>query len=233
MILVTKRFRWLGLLMILLSGDAQALAEDQLEPGDPIAAIDGEPVYLGELNLILTERFRLQDLEAIPIEVQRATALLLVRRHLALKTLEAQGGDALRSLIGKRIEAFAAEAKRRGSSVEQQAKARASDEKSLNADLAWRVVWGEYLKSKMTEQNLRRFFDKHPQTYGGDGSFDELVDQSKLRRDAANALFENLVAAQRDVKIDWFVATLRPPDQVTDDPVGESSNQPNQTDPGE
>jgi hypothetical protein len=251
-----------------------------------------------------------------------------------MKSLEALGGDALRSMIRNQIEAFAAEANRRGSSVEEQAKSRMSDAKSFNADLAWRVAWGRYLQSKMTEQNLRRFFDKHSDIYGGsrydvsqilvqvdqqdqasiqngianlnelaeqirasedpatafadaarehseaaasaegghigwvendkdlpiavlnvvrqtpagqvskpirspqglqlvfvhvvekgNQSFDDLVDQAQLRRDAADALFDNLVAAQSGAKVDWFVPALRPPDEASREPSGESLNQ--------
>lgn len=299
---------------------ANLCAEDTYEPGDPIAAIDGDPVYLGELNLILTERFKTRDLEALGIDVQRATATLLVQRHLAMRALEAQGGEWLQGMIRREVEAFAAEARRRGSSLEDQAKARMSNEKSLTADLAWRVAWGQYLKSKLTEANLRRFFESRRSVYGGtryevsqiflkmDGSdaaslrqaiedlaslaqsiresdspetvfadaarqhsqsptaeqggrlgwvekdgdlprsvmnrvretppgqvsdpiqsplglhvvfvhqveagtrtFDDLVDQSQLRRDAADALFQTLVKSQADAEVVWFVQALRPP----------------------
>ena len=114
----------------------QALADEKYEPGDPIAAIDGDPVYLGELNLILSERLKVRDLRKVGIEVQQVTAALLVRRHLAMKSLRAQGGDSLEAMIQRQVDAFAAEASRRGSSLAEQAKSRMADEKSLRADLA-------------------------------------------------------------------------------------------------
>ena len=142
----------LGLSIALLAHVRDSFADDKLEPGDPIAAIDGEPVYLGELNLILTERFKTRDLDALGLDIQRATATLLVQRHLAMKTLETQGGDVLQGMIRRQLESFAAEAKRRGSSIQEQAKARLADENSLSADLAWRVAWGQYLKSKLNRR---------------------------------------------------------------------------------
>lgn len=240
-----------------------------------------------------------------------------------MKTLESQGGQALQGMIQRQVDSFAAEANRRGSSLEKQAKARLADEKSLTADLAWRVAWGQYLKSKLTEENLRRFFESRKQIYGGnryevsqifvrldvqdelsvqaaeanfeelaeelrasdapeaafadaaqqhsesptadqggrvglvekDGdlpksvmqavrntpagqisqpvrsplglhmlyvhrieagnrTFDQLADQAQLRRDAADALFDALVATQSHAKVDWFVPSLRPPEAV-------------------
>lgn len=294
------------------------------EPGDPLVAVDGDAVYLGELNLILTERLKARDLERVPADVQKATAVLLVRRHLAMKTLREQGGDSLQAVIDRQLASFTAEAKRRGSSLEAQAKSRQADVKSLKADLAWRTAWAQYLKSRLTEKNLRLFFEKQADKYGAgkwevsqifvkmntndapsveatysqmqelagdirdsgsvaaafaraamehsdggtasdggkvgwvskDGdlpsavmavvrttqvgelskpirsplgmhlvfvhqaeknqiAFDDLADQSQLRRDASNALFDALIARQKDAKVTWFINSLRPPPEIS------------------
>jgi hypothetical protein len=299
-------------------------ADNKFEAGDPIAAVDGNPIYMGELNLVLTERLRVRDLDGLGLEVQQATAALLVRRHLAMKSLRQQGGESLQAIIRRQIESFAAEAHRRGSSLEQQAKSRKSDEKSLTADIAWRTAWSQYLKSRLNENNLRRYFQRERDRYAGNrweasqifvkmdmrdqasveaaeegmaalaqqlqssGSiaeafadaarqhsesasaaqggmvgwvekagdlpssvmdavratkagtisspvrsplglhlvfvhrnepgnltFDDLTDQAQLRRDAANALFDALVAQQRDAKVTWFVGALKPPQSVS------------------
>jgi len=147
--------------------DTRAFADETFEPGDPIAAVDGQPIYLGELNLILTQRLKARDLDNVPIEVQQATAALLVRRHLAMKSLEQQGGAALQGIIRRQIESYAAEARRRGSSLEQQATSRMADEKSLIADIAWQTAWSQYLKSRLNDTNLRRFFEKQRDQYAG------------------------------------------------------------------
>lgn len=302
----------------------RADADDKYEAGDPIAAIDGNPIYMGELNLILSERLRVRDLDNVELAVQQATAALLVRRHLAMKSLREQGGEVLEAMIRRQVDSFAAEARRRGSSLEQQAEARMSDENSLTADIAWRTAWSQYLKSRLTESNLRRFFQQQREQYAGNrwevsqifvkmnmrdeasvkaaeenmselaqqiqssGSlaesfadaarqhsdsasaaeggmvgwvekagdlpssvmdavratkvgtiskpirsplglhlvlvhrmqpgnltFDDLTDQAQLRRDAADALFQALVARQRDAKVKWFVDALRPPQSIS------------------
>jgi parvulin-like peptidyl-prolyl isomerase len=311
-------------LLLSFSRGGQAVADDKLGPGDPIAAIDGEPVYLGELNLILTERLKVRDLDKIGIEIQQATAALLVRRHLAMKSLRQQGGDSLEAMIRRQVESFASEARRRGSNLAKQAKARMADEKSLTADIAWRTAWSQYLKSRLNDANLRLYFEQQRDRYAGnrwevsqifvkmdtrdaesvkaakenmseladeiratgtvaesfadaarqhsdsgsaaqggmvgwvekDGdlpsavmaairntevgnisqpvqsplgmhlayvhraeagklTFDELTDQAQLRRDAADALFDALIAKQSGAKITWFIAALRPPQSVS------------------
>jgi hypothetical protein len=146
---------------------AAGRAADDLEPGDPFAAIDGDPIYLGELNLVLTERLRVRDLDRVPPEVQQATAALLVRRHLAMKSMEQQGGAALESLLKRYVEAYATDVRRRGSSLKLQAEARMADEKSLVADMRWRKAWSQYLQSRLNDTNLRRFFEQRRRQYAG------------------------------------------------------------------
>jgi hypothetical protein len=313
-----------GLTACWVGPDIQAFADDKFGPSDPIAAIDGEAIYLGELNLILSERLKVRDLDNLGIEVQQATAALLIRRHLAMKSLEQQGGDVLQSMIRRQVESYAAEARRRGSSLEQQAKSRMADENSLTADIAWRTAWSQYLKSTLNEANLRRYFDQQRDRYAGnrwevsqifvkmdtrdaesvkasvvkmsaladelrssgavaqafadaaqqhsdsgsaaeggmvgwvekDGdlpssvmaavrktksgqisepvqsplgmhlvyvhraeegklTFDDLTDQAQLRRDAADALFDALVAKQKDAKVVWFLRALKPPQNIS------------------
>jgi peptidyl-prolyl cis-trans isomerase C len=240
-----------------------------------------------------------------------------------MKTLRQQGGDALQAMIRRQVESYANEARRRGSNLAQQAKARMADEKSLTTDIAWRTAWSQYLKSRLNEANLRLYFNQQRERYAGnrwevsqifvkmgtrdaasvqaakgnmseladeirasgtvaesfadaaeqhsdsgsaaqggmvgwvekDGdlpsavmaavrktevgnisepvqsplgmhlvyvhraeagklTFDELTDQAQLRRDAADALFDALVAKQRGAKITWFVGALRPPQSV-------------------
>lgn len=159
--------RHLLILFLAIPPLAQVHADEKYTPEDPIAAVDGEAIFLGELNLILTERFKPADLRRVAMEVQQVTAALLVRRHLAMKTLRSQGGESLEAMIRRQIDGVAAEASRRGSSLAEQARLRMADENSLKAHLAWRTAWAQYLKSKLTEANLRRFFEQRRIQYAG------------------------------------------------------------------
>lgn len=301
-----------------------ASSQEKFGPADPIASINGAPIFLGELNLVLVERLRIKDLSKAPMNVQQATAALLVRQHLAMKTLRDQGGDTLEEMVDRQIADFANDSKRRGSSLEKHAKQRSSDERSLKASLTWQVAWSQYLKSRLTEKNLRTFFDRNRLKYAGgrwevsqvfieidpkdkttlaiaqqrmeqlveelgkasdsevafaaaarehsdsgsaanggqvgwvekdgdlprsvmkvvrrtkvgaisppvrsplglhtvfvhdfkasDLSFEDLTDQSQLRRDATDALFDQLVRQQKDAKISWYISGLKPPAGVS------------------
>jgi parvulin-like peptidyl-prolyl isomerase len=44
----------------------------------------------------------------------------------------------------------------------------------------------------------------------GTRTFDDLTDQAAIRRDAADALFNALVASQSSAKVKWFVDDYQP-----------------------
>ena len=306
--------------LVLLAADSVIQADDTYGPADPVASIDGKPIYLGELNLILVQRLGADKLKRATVEIQQAAAVILLRRHLAMQSLRSKAADTLDGLIKKDLDAFAADLKRRGSSLSDYARQRFADERSLSADLAWRTAWRVYLKSRMTDENLRKYFEREKTRYAGgrwnvsqvflkldvsdptsvaittkrmqeladeirttdsievafataareysdagsaeqggmigwvqnDGdlpkqvmqtirelkvgevsspirsplgmhllllheheagkmTFDQLTDQSQLKRDAADTLFESLVRQQKESKVVWHIKSLRPP----------------------
>ncbi|MGB7325586.1 MAG: hypothetical protein WBD31_12000 [Rubripirellula sp.] len=209
-----QRFILAAAICVSLTGEsvAQDVAEDDIEPSDPFAAVQGEAIYVGEINLVLTQRISARDLDRVGEDVKRATALLLVRRHLAMKALMKLGGESLADSLDRRVASYSSEAKQRGTSIDELAKARQSTSEAMIADIRWSSAWAQYLKSKMTPDNLQRYFESHRDEYGG-GQFQDLADQSKLRRDAANALFETLVASESETKVTWFVDSLHQQDR--------------------
>ena len=168
--LVTSPVAKFGFVLIVLSlcltGQRECNA-DKYRPGDPLASIDGTPVYLGELNLLLVQRLKLKNLDEVPVNVQRATAALLVQQHLALKSLREQGGKAIEGIIDREIAVFEQSLRRRGRSLEKHAQSIQSTENAVRDHLSWQVAWREYLKSRMTDSNLRKFYDRNRDRYSG------------------------------------------------------------------
>lgn len=203
---------------LLLGTNQRAAAEESFdpqrhEPADPLAAVDGDPVRIGEMNLVLGERLGVAAIDEATDTARRATALLLVRRRLAMRSLRESGGAALQALIERKIELASDELRRRSSTLAEHAQARRADEKSFLSDLSWKIAWGHYVRSKLTEENLRRFFGQHADRYGG-GSFADLTDHARLRRDATSALFDHLVRKQQAIEVQWFIPALQPPEGV-------------------
>ncbi len=301
-----------------------ARAEETYHIDDPFASIDGQPIFLGELNLVLVDRLKLRDVGKANPPLRQAIAATLVRQHLAMRSLRNQGKKQLQQLINQHIASFEKELKRRGSSLQQYAKQRSSNEPSLRNSLSWQVAWRGYLKSRLTEANLKTYFSRNREKYAGgrwdvsqiflkvdlsdqnavsaiserlaklmdevkqsdsptsafaaaarshsqggsadegghvgwvqkdgdlpsvvmaavrstspgktsdvirsplglhvvfvhqhetsDQSYEQLADHAQLRRDAADALFAQLVAKQKDAKVSWYIADLKPPANVS------------------
>jgi hypothetical protein len=142
-----------------------ARAQETFVPSDPIASIDGTPVFLGELNHLLSAKFRVRDLNSVSTLAQQAASASLVRQHLAMKSLRQQGGDALQSILDDRWQAFVEGLQRQGGSLQAYCDRHRTDETSLRAARDWETAWQLYLKNRLTDDNLRRFYQMRLEQY--------------------------------------------------------------------
>ncbi|QDV44399.1 Chaperone SurA precursor [Stieleria neptunia] len=157
---------WLVLPISLLVLPHALLAEPPaMRPTDPIASIDGEPVFLGELHFLLTSKLKAKDLSRVGQDVQRASSALLVRQHLAMKTLRQQGGANLQALLDRDWESFLDDLRRKRSNLDEYCAQRQTDERSVRIARDWDSAWRRYLKSKMTDANLKRYYELHRENY--------------------------------------------------------------------
>ena len=159
--------RLLGLFVIAACLVANTRCEDDLRPSDPYASINGDPIFIGELNFLLTSKLRARVPEQVNENVRRASASLIVRQHLAMLSLRDQGGQTLRQLLDRDWQSFVGEVKRQGLSVEDFSRRFRSDAISVRAARDWDAAWRAYLKSRMTDANLKRMFDANPERYTG------------------------------------------------------------------
>ncbi len=174
------------------SGDAATY-----RPSDPIASVDSAPVFLGELNYLLVGKLKIKNLDAVPMEVQRASAALLVKQHLALSSLKRQGGQALQQILDRDWQSFVDELSRQGTSIDQYCSQRSSDAQSVRNSHDWDAAWRSYVKSKMTDENLKRFYQSNAETYA-DVSWDVSHIFLPVEKDQANS---KAIAEQRMTRI--------------------------------
>lgn len=129
----------------------------------PLAIVGGVAIEAADVEAILRQRVSLRtDLQQADSKAEEAarTAILetLIQRQLAMSRLLALGGEGLRARIARAQQGAAAE------------RVRVGDEspvpKEQRNSIAWSVAWGEYLRSQLTEENLRRYFEKHRWRYG-------------------------------------------------------------------
>ena len=136
-----------------------------VDPADAIVTVDGDPITRGQLNLLLEQRTGDEALQEADPRLVQAAALMLVRRHLALKTLTAMGGQRLAARVERAVQSATEAAGRQGGSLHPQAQRHGLA--AVQRELAWQTAWHAYLRSRLTQENLQRFFDAHRTKYDG------------------------------------------------------------------
>lgn len=108
-----------------------------------------------------------ESLQQADPRLVQAAALMLVRRHLALRTLTAMGGQPLAARVEHAIQSATSAAEQQDDSLQAQAQRHGADAAALQRELAWQTAWHAYLRSRLTQENLQRFFDAHRAKYDG------------------------------------------------------------------
>lgn len=181
-------------------------------PEDALAAIDGLPILVGELNMILRPMANGHSVDKLPIDVHRAAAIVLVRRRIAMKQLAQQGGETLAAAIQRHTAKQTDLLERKGISLQQFADSVEATPDSVVQSWSWDAAWSLYLKSRLTDANLRKFYDS--KRSADDASFDDLTDLRELRRQASDRLFSALVESRQLASLQWFIAELKPPAEL-------------------
>ncbi len=134
------------------------------DPARIIVRVDEVELDAGDLSLLLEDS--LPNSTALPA-ARQASAAVLIRRTLAIKSLRSLGGKSLDAIITRELERIDREALSRGSSLAKMAESRGVSLEAYRRYLSWQVAWSEYLKSRLTEAALQSYFQQHRLRYGG------------------------------------------------------------------
>lgn len=124
-------------------------------------------MFLGELNYLLMSKFQVRDLDSVSGEAQRAASASLVRQHLAMKSLREQGGESLQRILDRQWNDFLKGIEQQGSDLQAYCQRYHTDQPSLRAYRDWETAWPLYLKNRLTDQNLQRFYQTRRDQYAG------------------------------------------------------------------
>ncbi len=150
-----------------------ALADDQPAGSSTkadaiIARVNGEPIHQRELDRELAPAARLLDPQAsLPAEVkERALAQLIDRRlvlgYLVREKLAASDQD-LDLEIGRLKQQLDAQEKK----LAEHLKTIGMTEPELRREIRWRLSWQRYLAGRLTDENLRKYFEKYRREFDG------------------------------------------------------------------
>ncbi|QDS96418.1 Chaperone SurA precursor [Roseimaritima multifibrata] len=133
------------------------------DPATILCKVDDAPITHGDLTLLLKEQNQKDPSAAVRI----ASVQVLIQRELALRSLKELGGAALAQVIQQRTEEAERTAAKRGLSLDDQAAQLGCDGPSLHRKLAWQAAWASFLRSRLNDTNLRRYFARHHSRYDG------------------------------------------------------------------
>lgn len=213
--------RWvMTVLAIAPCAVSTSLADDVNDSAQAILSIDDTDLEEGELRLLLQDSGLA---EGATLASRQASAAVLVRQHLAMKSLLSLGGTSIQAVIDRELNLVSKQLESSGSSFAKAASDRGVSLRAYQRHLTWQIAWREYLKSRVTEVALKSYFESHQEQYGGRAY---LVSQIFIRneptnesdKDASVSALEDIaksVRQSRDVASDFALAARQHSDAAS------------------
>jgi parvulin-like peptidyl-prolyl isomerase len=99
--------------------------------------------------------------------LQAQTLGLLVNRQLVIQYLQKLKLGATEQEIDQQIEQIVDQLKRRKQKLEDHLQKLGITQAELRRDLKWKTGWSKYLESKLTDENLAKYFKEHHSDFDG------------------------------------------------------------------
>jgi parvulin-like peptidyl-prolyl isomerase len=154
---------WIGrlLIVVVLLLSARADADDAQQA--VAATVDGRPIYAAQVERLIERTLGGRPpLEGFALVQMKARTLeQLVSRQLILSYLQTNGQAASKDDIDLELARIEKQLKQQGLSLDdylQQSKLLDVDD--LRGTLAWQLSWQRFLEPLMTEENLKKHFDR-------------------------------------------------------------------------
>jgi len=133
-----------------------------------VASVNDVPIYDVEIERYLQRLNVFDDLPEASLHVYRSTVMSqLVRRQVILSYLQTTEFRATEQEINLAISEVKQSLDARGQSLDEFLSSGKVDRAMLRRNLAWKIVWTRYLKSYLTEANLRRYYERNYERFDG------------------------------------------------------------------
>lgn len=132
------------------------------------ATVGSDTISIGEVELEMRTALGDRKLADDEREVLQAQTLgLLVNRQLVIQYLQKLKLGATEQEIDKQIEQIVAQLKRRKQTLDDHRQKLGISQAELRRDLKWKTGWSKYLESKLTDENLAKYFKEHHRDFDG------------------------------------------------------------------
>lgn len=161
--LFATRSVWLALVCCTTSAFAQ---EAPSKADDVLARVDNATIRRAAVERLVREK--LPNLVGEKkAEAERAALETLVRQRLALAALTARKVAASDADVDHELGVFKEQLKRVGVTLQSHLKEKQLTEEELRFDIRWRLSWSAYLLEKLSDENLKKYFDSHVADFDG------------------------------------------------------------------
>ena len=133
-----------------------------------VACVDDVPIYDVEVERFMQQLNVFSDLAENSLQIYRSTVMSqLIRRQVVLAHLQTTKYRATEQEIDLAVDEVKEALAARGQTLDQFLLSGKSDIAMLRRNLAWKLVWTRYLDEYLTEDNLRRFYERHYERFDG------------------------------------------------------------------
>lgn len=147
-----------GLLLAL--GAYQAIAQAPAQAEKPAAIVNGEAIPLSEVKAVVDARPSPVPLTAAQQrEIRQAALDMLIEDLLMRQFLRKHGGQVQAGEIQKEISDLQAILKKDGKTVEQVLRDGKQTEEQFRADIAARIQWRNYLRTRFPDSDIKTYYD--------------------------------------------------------------------------
>lgn len=141
----------------------------ELNANSPVAAwVDDQPIYVHEVELQIREATRGQQVVGAALQRMQAEGVeQLIGQRLVLKYLAEEKYLASDDDLKLAITKIQRQLEISGRTMEQYLARREINVELLKRQLMWRLSWSEYLEERLTDENLKAYFDQHKAEFDG------------------------------------------------------------------
>ncbi|MBA2113434.1 peptidylprolyl isomerase [Bremerella alba] len=133
-----------------------------------VASVNDVPIYDVEIERYLERLNVFDEMPDTALHVYRSTVMSqLVRRQVILSYLQTTDFRASEQDINLALAEVKQSLAARGQSLDEFLASGKVDQAMLRRNLAWKIAWTRYLKSYLTEANLRRYFERNYERFDG------------------------------------------------------------------
>jgi parvulin-like peptidyl-prolyl isomerase len=162
---VLAAWGWWSAVALPALGQAAGQAAPAATP--PIAAtVNGEPVYVGEVNGALAQLAQARGRNDASPQLQADVLQTLIHRHLIAQKLQREGGYVSDEELDKTLESLKAQAAAQKVSLEELAARQGTSVDAWRAELIYKIGWARYVERNLTDQ-LEAYFNEHRKEFDG------------------------------------------------------------------